>query len=375
MRHWEDFLGEKKWRKCPCWFWTFVWHCNVKSAVWTTTLLQNGGSQIYGSSLTTQSSLSRHIPGKTECDLVCVQEPQHGEVSDWHCVAWSWTCQPAISLQKKPLAIDPFPARPHSLFRGGVRGAHRCRSHIKAICQCSLPLNAVRSPAQAKASHSSRVTHKCKYCGADARTRFARTALRTARRAPRVGRSITSLLSARVVHKKATDNFQDSRRARSVASSLSLASALGSGSVLAWLSRLLLRRTTGVDVLRVVLRQIRPLTFDLWPLPYKEKITWYVYILPEMTSYVYSDMRSYLHVYITCTSREHRVYLIAPAKTRSKFTWRAKYSIFTLSLQVQNEPRHWARAENRFYCESTSTMSSQTYAYIPSVSRSVCEKS
>ena len=32
-------------------------------------------------------------------------------------------------------------------------------------------------------------------------------------------------------------------------------------------------------------------------------------------------MRFYLHVYITCTSREHRVYLIAPAKTRSTITW------------------------------------------------------
>ena len=39
-----------------------------------------------------------------------------------------------------------------------------------------------------------------------------------------------------------------------------------------------------------------------------------------------------------------------------------------------SEPRRWARAENRFYCESTSTMSSQTYAYISSVSRTVCER-
>ena len=80
-----------------------------------------------------------------------------------------------------------------------------------------------------------------------------------------------------------------------------------------------------VDVLKGVLDQIPPLTFDLWPLPYKEMITWYVYILPEMTSYVYSSHEilppRVHHVYITCTSREHRMYMIAPAKTRSKVTW------------------------------------------------------
>ena len=66
-----------------------------------------------------------------------------------------------------------------------------------------------------------------------------------------------------------------------------------------------------VDVLRAVLDQISPLTFDLWPLPYKEMITWYVYILPEMTSYVYSSYEilppRVHHVYITCTSRVHHV--------------------------------------------------------------------
>ena len=97
-------------------------------------------------------------------------------------------------------------------------------------------------------------------------------------------------------------------------------------------------------MLVAVLRQMWPLTFGNWPLPYKEKIIWHVYILPGMTSYVYSDMRSYLHVYITCTSREHRMYMNAPAKTRPRvmtrlnlLDMRAKYSIFTLSLQVQNE--------------------------------------
>ena len=132
-----------------------------------------------------------------------------------------------------------------------------------------------------------------------------------------------------------------------------------------------------VDVLRAVLEQIPPLTFGNWPLPYEEKITWYVYILPEMTSYVYSGHDilppRVHHVYITWTSH---VYDRSRARQNEvKGHMRAKYSIFTLSLQVQNEPRHWARAENRFYCESTSTMSSQTYAYIPSVSRTVCEKS
>ena len=61
-----------------------------------------------------------------------------------------------------------------------------------------------------------------------------------ARRAPRVGKSITLPLCARVIQKKATESFQDSRQAPSVASSPSLASALGSDSVLTRLSRLLL---------------------------------------------------------------------------------------------------------------------------------------
>ena len=71
------------------------------------------------------------------------------------------------------------------------------------------PTRADRSPAQAKAPHSSRVTRMRRMStenvstAADARTRLARTALRQARCAPCVGRSITLLLCARVVHKKA----------------------------------------------------------------------------------------------------------------------------------------------------------------------------
>ena len=100
------------------------------------------------------------------------------------------------------------------------------------------PARADRSPAQAKAPRSSRVTRMRRRSTAnvstavDARTRLARTALRMARRALRVGRNTILLLCARVVPKNATDSFQDSRQARSVASSQSLASALGNGSVL-----------------------------------------------------------------------------------------------------------------------------------------------
>ena len=98
------------------------------------------------------------------------------------------------------------------------------------------PARADRSPAQANAPRSSRVTRMCRRStaivstAADARTRLARTALRMARRAPRVGRSTTLLLCA--VHKKATGRFHDSRQASGTTSSLSKASALGSGNAL-----------------------------------------------------------------------------------------------------------------------------------------------
>ena len=97
------------------------------------------------------------------------------------------------------------------------------------------------------------------------------------------------------------------------------------------------RSRRGVDVLRAVLEQIPPLTFGNWPLPYKEKITWYVYILPEMTSYVYSGHDilppRVHHVYITWTSHVYD----RSRQNEVKGHMRAKYSIFTLSLQVQNE--------------------------------------
>ena len=133
-----------------------------------------------------------------------------------------------------------------------------------------------------------------------------------------------------------------------------------------------LQRLSLVDVLRAVLRQIRPLTFGNWPLPYKEIITWYIYILPEMTSYVYSGheiLPPHVHrVYITWTSHVFD----RSRQNEVKGHMRAKYSIFTLSLQVQNEPRHWARAGNRYQRLSDF---SRKGSHIVSVPRTVCERS
>ena len=209
------------------------------------------------------NAIGAHFRWQRNIALSCVQfeerKQQHGEAFDRFLVGLKElaadadlcaTCLDARlitrimsgvrseALRKKLLAINPFPALKDVL---ALCRAEESAEHTDADLTSKPSVNAAsrshrRSPAQANAPRSSRVTCMCRRStanvsiAADARTRLARTALRMARRAPRVGRSITLLLC--VVHKKATGRFQDSRQASGTTSSLSKASALRSGSAL-----------------------------------------------------------------------------------------------------------------------------------------------